>query len=112
MNVRAIGRDLEYWWEPNTFKPERFEGCSIDYKGNDFEFIPFGAGRRMCPGMALGVANIQLPLAMLLYHFDWKLPNGIRHDDLNMDELFGITVRRKCELHLVPIPYEYSCMSL
>ncbi|XP_074273834.1 cytochrome P450 71D10-like [Silene latifolia] len=104
MNAYAIGRDPNYWPDPNVFNPERFENSSIDYKGNDFELIPFGAGRRMCPGLTLGVANVELPLAMLLYHFDWKLPNGMKGEDLDMDELFGLTMRRKNDLHIIPIP--------
>lgn len=110
VNVRAIGRDPKCWLQPNTFMPERFEGSPIDYKGNHFELLPFGAGRRMCPGLALGTANIELPLAMLLYHFDWKLPNGSKPEDLDMDDLFGIAVRRKNDLRVIPIPYKDSCL--
>ncbi|KAH9617608.1 hypothetical protein KSS87_014609 [Heliosperma pusillum] len=110
MNAYAIGRDSNYWEEPNVFKPERFENSSIDYKGNDFELIPFGAGRRMCPGLTLGMVNVELPLAMLLYHFDWKLPGGMKEEDLDMDELFGITMRRKNDLHIIPIPYSSFVM--
>ncbi|KAL2924765.1 Alpha-humulene 10-hydroxylase [Bienertia sinuspersici] len=65
---------------------ERFEGSSIDYKGTHFELISFGARRRMCPGMGLAIATVELVLAMLLYHFDWKLPQ----DDLDMEKTFGI----------------------
>ncbi|XP_030511168.2 cytochrome P450 71D9 [Cannabis sativa] len=111
VNVWAIGRDPNYWSEAESFIPERFVDSSIDiidsnYKGNDFEYIPFGAGRRMCAGMAFGLINVEYPLALLLYHFDWKLPNnGIRHEDLDMSESFGTTLKRMKPLSLVPIAY-------
>ncbi|CAN1859482.1 Desmethyl-deoxy-podophyllotoxin synthase [Linum perenne] len=95
VNVWAIARDTRYW-------PERFADSSVSYKGGDFEFLPFGAGRRMCPGMGFGLASVELSLANLLFHFDWKLPLGVEPEKLNMDELFGITIRRKKHLELIP----------
>ncbi|XP_024029885.1 cytochrome P450 71D9-like [Morus notabilis] len=108
INASAIGRDPRYWTEPESFIPERFLDSSIDFKGTNFEFIPFGAGRRICPGMSFGVINVELPLALLLYHFDWKLPSGMKPEDMNMTEAFGATVRRRDDLQLVPIAYHPS----
>ncbi|KAL2347841.1 hypothetical protein Fmac_001841 [Flemingia macrophylla] len=103
VNAWAIGRDPNYWTEPEMFYPERFIDNSFDYKGNNFGYIPFGAGRRICPGGNFGVINVELGLAFLLYYFDWKLPNGMKSEDLDMNEQFGLTVTRKDELYLIPI---------
>ncbi|XWS27751.1 hypothetical protein CRYUN_Cryun25bG0007600 [Craigia yunnanensis] len=105
VNAWAIGRDACYWEEAEKFQPDRFLDSSIDFNGTNFEYIPFGAGRRICPGISFALPNIEFPLANLLYHFDWKLPNEMKFEDLEMTESFGLTVRRKTDLFLIPIPY-------
>ncbi|CAL1367251.1 unnamed protein product [Linum trigynum] len=108
INVLAIGQDPCYWAEPEQFSPERFLDRldASDYKRTCFEFIPFGEGRRMCPGILFGLNFTELLLANLLYHFDWQLPNETNPQDLDMSECFGLTVRRKNDLYLIPIPYQ------
>jgi cytochrome P450 len=91
------------------FIPDRFMGSTIDYRGTNFEFTPFGAGRPICPGMLIGLANTELALATLLFHFDWALPDGILPGGLDMTEAMGITARRKEDLLLrvtfrIPMP--------
>ncbi|XWS10338.1 hypothetical protein CRYUN_Cryun39dG0068000 [Craigia yunnanensis] len=108
VNSWAIGRNPKYWTEAEKFYPARFLDSSISYKGTDFEYIPFGSGRRICPGMSFGIAMVELILANLLYHFDWKLPNGKKPQDLvDMTEIFNASLLRKYGLYLVPIPYNY-----
>nr|GMD47737.1 premnaspirodiene oxygenase-like [Ipomoea batatas] len=109
INVWAIGRDPKYWEDPENFIPERFENNnnnnnSIDFMGNHFEFLPFGAGRRICPGLAFGFANTVSPLAHLLYNFDWKLPAGVTVETLDMTERPGMAVAKKNQLFLIPTP--------
>ncbi|KAK3013692.1 hypothetical protein RJ639_008602 [Escallonia herrerae] len=105
INGWAIGRDPEYWSDAECFEPGRHDGSSVNYRRSNFQFIPFGAGRRICQGMALTIVNIELPLARLLYHFDWKLANGVQLEELDMTEAFGVTVRRKNDLQLIATPY-------
>ncbi|CAK8565717.1 unnamed protein product [Lathyrus sativus] len=108
VNAWSVSRDSKYWNEPMKFSPERFIDSEVDYKGVDFQFIPFGAGRRMCPGITFGIANLEISLASLLFYFDWKIPNGAKADELDMNESFGLNVRRKHDLWLVPTTYHLS----
>ncbi|KAH6763559.1 hypothetical protein C2S52_020992 [Perilla frutescens var. hirtella] len=105
INVWSMGRDPNYWDDPEIFQPERFLLKEIDYLGNQLEFIPFGSGRRICPGLNFGLANVELPLAKLLYHFDWKLPYQGTMAASDMTEHHGLTVSRKNPLLLVPTLY-------
>ncbi|XP_010494965.1 PREDICTED: cytochrome P450 71B28-like [Camelina sativa] len=73
INAYAIARDPKLWENPDEFNPDRFLNCSIDYRGLNFELIPFGSGRRMCPGMTMGNTLVELGLLNLLYFFDWGL---------------------------------------
>lgn len=102
INVWAIGRDPEAWNDPDKFFPERFVGSSIDLYGHDFQLLPFGSGRRGCPGMQLGLTIVKLVLAQLVHCFDWELPDGMLPTELDMTEEFSlVTPRAK---HLLAIP--------
>ncbi|XP_020696583.1 cytochrome P450 71A1 [Dendrobium catenatum] len=103
INAWAIGRDEDYWKDPQEFKPERFLGDDVDYKGNDFHYIPFGASRRICPGIQFAISIIELALANLVYRFNWKLPSGISCDGMDMEDGAGLTTPRKEKLYLVPL---------
>ncbi|XP_065873485.1 cytochrome P450 71B10-like [Euphorbia lathyris] len=98
VNVWAIGRDPKYWKEPEQFYPERFADSSIDYKGQNFEFLPFGAGRRMCPGIHMATVTVEYVLANLLYLL-------MRKEDINMEEKAGVSlaINKRTPLILVPI---------
>nr|XP_027060951.1 tabersonine 16-hydroxylase 2-like [Coffea arabica] len=109
VNAWAIGRDPKYWIEAEKFNPSRFLDSEIDYKGNNFEYIPFGAGRRICPGIStlfvLAVFGvIELALAQLLFHFDWKLPGELKPQEFDMAENLGWTIRPKNDIQFIPIP--------
>ncbi|KAK9921137.1 hypothetical protein M0R45_029662 [Rubus argutus] len=103
VNAYAIGRDPDVWIdEPDSFKPERFIGSKVDYKGQHYEFIPFGAGRRMCAGVPLGHRMLHLTLGLLLHQFDWALDGNVTKETMNWDDRLGITMRKSEPLLAVP----------
>ncbi|XP_031270065.1 cytochrome P450 71A1-like [Pistacia vera] len=85
VNAWTIGRDPEAWNNPEEFDPDRFVGSCIDLKGQHYELIPFGAGRRICPGMLMRIATVDLSLANLLYKFNWEMPMVIKGEDMDLD---------------------------
>ncbi|XP_044474904.1 geraniol 8-hydroxylase-like [Mangifera indica] len=102
VNVWAIGRGENLWDDPNTFLPERFLGSNVDVKGRNFELIPFGGVRRICPGMPLAIRMLHLMLASLLHAFDWKLEDGITPEEMDMEDKFGITPQKAKPLLAIP----------
>ncbi|XP_020587543.1 premnaspirodiene oxygenase-like [Phalaenopsis equestris] len=106
INAWAIMRDPRCWVDSEMFRPERFEDATFDFNGTKFEYIPFGGGKRICPGATFAIAGIEYWLAQLLFHFDWELPGGKCPDELDMKEIFGLTVNRKNDLLLVATPYK------
>ncbi|KAL0318601.1 UNVERIFIED_CONTAM: cytochrome [Sesamum angustifolium] len=104
-NAWAISRDPVTWDEPEKFEPDRFLNSSIDYKGLDFELIPFGAGRRGCPGIAFAIATKEIVLANLVHKFDWKLADEGK--ELDMKERPGLTIRRDVPLLAAATQYHF-----
>ncbi|XP_027923470.1 cytochrome P450 CYP736A12-like [Vigna unguiculata] len=103
INAWAIGRDPKVWDKSEIFDPTRFENNNIDVRGKDFRILPFGSGRRGCPGIHLGLTTISLVLAELVHCFDWELPLGVSCDELDMEEIFGLTTPRKKHLLTRPV---------
>ncbi|TKY44688.1 steroid 17alpha-monooxygenase or 17alpha-hydroxyprogesterone aldolase [Spatholobus suberectus] len=103
INAWAIGRDPKVWYNAEMFNPRRFENRNIDVRGNDFRVIPFGSGRRGCPGIHLGLTTVKVVLAQLVHCFNWVLPLGMSPDELDMHEIFGLTTRRRKHLLAVPV---------
>ncbi|PKI45689.1 hypothetical protein CRG98_034005 [Punica granatum] len=102
-NAFAIGMDPEYWGsDPEAFFPERFMDSSVDFKGQDFGLIPFGSGRRGCPGVLLASHVVELALANLANSFDWELPQGMEGEAVDTEAAPGTTTHRKTDLCLLP----------
>nr|WNH14548.1 G10H [Betula platyphylla] len=104
VNAWAIGRDPNLWENANSFMPERFLGSEIDFKGRNFELIPFGSGRRICPGLPLAIRMLHLMLGSLVHTFDWKLEDGVKREDMSMEDKFGLSLHFAHPLRAVPIP--------
>nr|AJD25178.1 cytochrome P450 CYP75B80 [Salvia miltiorrhiza] len=108
VNVWAIARDPNVWADPLEFRPGRFlrggERPNADVRGNDFELMPFGAGRRVCAGMSLGIRMVQLMFATLIHAFDFELGNGLSAQNLSMEEAYGLTLQRAEPLVVYPRP--------
>lgn len=103
-NVWAIQRDPRIWENPEDFIPERFMNNPVDFKGQECHCLPFGGGRRSCPGMNFAFASIEYVLANLLHSFDWKLPDdSMMAKDLDMSEDMGLALIKKHPLVLKPV---------
>ncbi|PWA63224.1 cytochrome P450 [Artemisia annua] len=102
-NMWAMGQDSNVWPNPHMFEPERFLDVKIDYKGQDFEYIPFGTGRRMCPGLPLAHRMLHLMLGSLIHNFDWKIEGGVRPQDMDMTDKFGFTLQKNLPLLAIPV---------
>lgn len=105
VNAKSIAMDPTCWENPNEFLPERFLDSPFDFRGQHFEMLPFGVGRRGCPGMNFAMPLVELVLANLLYRFHWELPLGLGIQDLNMEEAIGITIHKRDHLWLKATPF-------
>ncbi|XP_021767265.1 cytochrome P450 76AD1-like [Chenopodium quinoa] len=103
VNLLAISRDPNHWKNPDMFLPERFLEHEIDLKGQDFGLVPFGTGRRACPGDTLALRMLNLMLGSLLQGFNWKIGDGLKPEDLDMNDKFGITIQKAIPLRVIPI---------
>ncbi|GKU95922.1 hypothetical protein SLEP1_g9219 [Rubroshorea leprosula] len=104
LNVWAMHRDPEFWDNPSEFRPERFilndaNGKKLDFSGNNFEYLPFGSGRRICAGLVLGERMLMYVLASLLHSFEWKVAEGSEPDTT---EKLGIVLEKARPLFAVP----------
>ncbi|KAL8105720.1 hypothetical protein AgCh_029493 [Apium graveolens] len=100
INYWAIGRDEDCWEDALSFKPERFLDSTINYKGQSYEYIPFGSGRRMCLGLPLAHRMAHLVLGSLLHHFEWELCDDGKITD--MWETMGTGARKLELLQAIP----------
>ncbi|KAL2230562.1 cytochrome P450 98A2 [Sesamum indicum] len=104
VNVWAIARDPKVWKSPLEFRPERFLEEDIDMKGHDFRLLPFGAGRRVCPGAQLGINLVTSMIGHLLHHFNWAPPNGMTREEIDMGENPGLVTYMRTPLEAIPTP--------
>ncbi|CAN4080875.1 unnamed protein product [Withania somnifera] len=104
VNVWKIGRDSTFWEDPLVFKPERFRRSELDMRGKDFELLPFGAGRRMCPGLPLALRLVPIMLGSMLNSFNWKLEGSTEPMNLYMEEKFGVILAKAHPLRVIPFP--------
>jgi len=104
VNVWAVARDPEVWKNPTEFRPERFLEEDVDLKGTDFRLLPFGAGRRVCPGAQLGINLVTSMLGHLLHHFWWTPPEGVKPEEIDMSENPGMVTYMRTPVQAVAKP--------
>jgi cytochrome P450 family 1 subfamily D len=104
VNAWAIARDPDTWECPEEFRPERFLGSEVDFRGRHFQLIPFGSGRRVCPGINFTMSIMEIAIANLVGRFNWALPIGAA--EVDMEEAPGITSRKRVPLSVVATPQE------
>nr|XP_043605852.1 cytochrome P450 93A2-like [Erigeron canadensis] len=105
INVWALGRDPNHWESPHEFRPERFQGKEneLDVRGQHFHILPFGSGRRMCPGISLAHFIVHTTLGTMIQCFDWKAGKDGNLQSVDMEEGYGLTLTRANHLVCVPV---------
>ncbi|XP_031377927.1 cytochrome P450 CYP82D47-like [Punica granatum] len=103
LNLYKIQRDPRVWPDPSEFRPERFLTTHKDFdvRGHNFDLIPFGSGRRMCPGISLALQIIGLTLASFLHAFDIQAPGD---EAIDMEEAIGLTNLKASPLEVLVSP--------
>jgi coumaroylquinate(coumaroylshikimate) 3'-monooxygenase len=104
VNVWAVARDPALWKNPLEFRPERFFEEDVDMRGHDFRLLPFGAGRRVCPGAQLGINLVTSIIGHLLHHFHWTTPDGVKPEEIDMSERPGLVTYMMTPLQAVATP--------
>ncbi|KAK8541983.1 hypothetical protein V6N12_014594 [Hibiscus sabdariffa] len=104
VNVWAVARDPAVWKDPEDFLPERFLEEDVDMKGHDFRLLPFGAGRRVCPGAQLGINLLISMLGHLLHHFCWTPAEGVKAEEIDMHENPGLGAYMRTPLQAIATP--------
>ncbi|KAJ0797675.1 putative geraniol 8-hydroxylase [Helianthus annuus] len=106
-NMWVMGRDPKLWSHLETFMPERFLEVKVDYIGQDFELISFGAGKRIRPGLNMAHRMLHIMVGSLIRNFNWKLEGNIRAHDMDMSERFGLTLQRSMSLKAIPLGLQW-----
>lgn len=103
VNIWGIGRDPSIWEDCLSFNPQRFSDYDhVEFKGNDYGYLPFGGGRRICPGFPMATLQLPLILATLIHNFEWSLPDGEDFSKVDMEGMLGVTLQKKQPLKLIP----------
>lgn len=108
INTHGLGRNTAIWDNIEEFRPERHlvtDGSRVEIShGADFKILPFSAGKRKCPGAPLGVVFVLMALARLFHSFDWFPPEGLRHEDIDTKEVYGMTMPKAKPLVVIAKP--------
>ncbi|KAK4493031.1 hypothetical protein RD792_018155 [Penstemon davidsonii] len=102
VNTWAMANNPSIWDDPSSYRPERFLDSGVDFKGNNFEFVPFGSGRRMCPRLPMAFVQVQYVVACFVNTFNWFVPRDNDLDELDMEEVYHLAMRKKDPLEVIP----------